>query len=388
MKQAYHKEIIALLKKQILAENKFANIQENYLYESMYFPSIRFDLVVLYEKEEHYIKEVYYICSFSTYKGHYHTLREKLMRYNQVIQVGFDNIYLAFKNEKGELQIVSLRDLDSSMEDIKPRTATISSFSKFYSTIKKWKSEYDSDESRFFFRGLSKTSYVSLPSIYRNDSLISNEDRLYHEAIRRNPTEFPDEMNTFDKLVKMQHYELPTRLLDITTNPLVALYFACKDNLRFNGSVLMYPILQEDIQYYDSDLVSILANIAKRSKTFTMYPEESEDEWRGFIRDIENESPNAKNLIDKHIVPGTLCVLPKLNNNRIINQDGAFFIFGINHTKKQPARLPDLPNIITIKASAKQSILEELDLMGINEASLFPETDKVMRQIKEEFCGN
>ena len=106
------------------------------------------------------------------------------------------------------------------------------------------------------------------------------------------------------------------------------------------------------------------------------------------IRDIENESPNAKNLIDKHIVPGTLCVLPKLNNNRIINQDGAFFIFGINHTKKQPARLPDLPNIITIKASAKQSILEELDLMGINEASLFPETDKVMRQIKEEFCGN
>jgi hypothetical protein len=48
----------------------------------------------------------------------------------------------------------------------------------------------------------------------------------------------------------------------------------------------------------------------------------------------------------------------------------------------------DAPTTIIVKADAKKEILNELDLLGINEASLFPETDKVMHQIREEFCEN
>ena len=54
------------------------------------------------------------------------------------------------------------------------------------------------------------------------------------------PMDFYNSRSHFEKLGKMQHYQMCTRLLDLTTNPLVALFFACEDATRDTGQVLVF----------------------------------------------------------------------------------------------------------------------------------------------------
>ncbi|HGU0868934.1 TPA: FRG domain-containing protein, partial [Escherichia coli] len=97
--------------------------------------------------------------------------------------------------------------------------------------------ELEDRDSLFFFRGHANKEFSLLPSIYRNKRWLSNEDKIIREIIMRCPNEFISMKSSFEKLVKMQHYDLPTRLLDITENPLVALYFACVGEYERDGEI-------------------------------------------------------------------------------------------------------------------------------------------------------
>lgn len=253
---------------------------------------------------------------------------------------------------------------------------------------------YDENVS-IFYRGHSSSKFELKPSIYRNKELIKNENRLFKDIIARSPSDFKECNSTFEKLVKMQHYSLPTRLLDITSNPLVALFFACKDEKQMNedGELYRFEIKEDDLKYYDSDTVSVVSNIARRSHDFSIQAIKGlanstfnkNDEIQYLLHEIRSEKPHFSAVIDSKHIEMVFCVKPKLDNPRIIRQEGAFFIFGISDYKTQCAKFDFIYESYIISKSEKQKIVNQLEALGINESTLFPDIDHVARHLKEKY---
>lgn len=76
---------------------------------------------------------------------------------------------------------------------------------------------------QFSYRGQSSSEFALTPGIFRNDCFY-DEKEMFKDFRLMEPDEFPERLSIYENLIKMQHYELPTRLLDVTFNPLVALF--------------------------------------------------------------------------------------------------------------------------------------------------------------------
>ena len=166
------------------------------------------------------------------------------------------------------------------------------------------------------YRGMANETYDLRPGLARIKNLSEDtEQYLVNEFITRKPDAFAN-LSDFDALAKMQHYGLPTRLLDFSTNPLVALYFACEGLFDKRGRILCHnTFLQNDSDKY---VRAICNAIFRKPFDENYYAEEYLcDEYLSL----------EQYLMTAYLIQETMVVRPKYWNQRIANQAGVFMIF-------------------------------------------------------------
>lgn len=276
-----------------------------------------------------------------------------------------------------------------------PGRPRVEKFQNLWDILKHIEEISEDREKTTIYRGHTSYQHKLRPSIFRssNSRIRNNEKTVLREIITKHPAEFSGDIGTFEKLVRIQHYGLPTRLLDVTYNPLVAVYFACEDvNTRFDPEIVAITVEDKNIKYFDSDTVRCLSNLANLTNSEKQEISEiknSDDlnKSRSGTRlhdFILQERPNFQQRIDIEHLRNFILVNPRLNNPRIQAQVGAFLLFGVNEELKSGAKDFKI-NKIRVDKDKIESIRKSVELIGITESTIYPEISRTSVVIKRKY---
>lgn len=227
-----------------------------------------------------------------------------------------------------------------------------------------------------WFRGHSHASWLLEPSWYRLASPIPGigdeyyyEDTLLMNFQLRAPT-FLERLPATDWewLFLMQHYGLPTRLLDWTESSLIALYFAIRDNAG-----------NEDAAVW------VMNPWWLNRQTFGEYALFPADDPRA-----GQHAPLRPGRKLKGKWP--LAITPIHSSQRIVAQRGVFTIHGteraaLNRLARRRGKERPCLRRIVIPSTYVGTVRRELAISGIGESLIFPELSGLCREIKSGFFG-
>lgn len=260
------------------------------------------------------------------------------------------------------------------------REQEIVSFSEYKTLIENFK-----NKEKVFYRGQADKTYNISCSLSRDYGYVNNENLIIKKTLKIKQKEFEGYKYPVEQLSKMQHYGIPTRLIDITIDPFIALYFAIEDtNNKQDAEVFIFEKEPYDLYSKEANVLSLLSII---------------DNY-----DIKNISKKYEEIYKNQITDTEINKIIKENrfikfnqelsntNERLYEQKGTFIICSNNiHDGKIEKSIQNIDKdeascIIRIPFEYKEKIKEELDIAyNINKFTIYPELPSFASYIRETY---
>ena len=257
---------------------------------------------------------------------------------------------------------------------------TVDSLSEFIGIILDFQRSQETGGPSIWFRGQPSGAPELAPAVLRDwfldrvcsagqceeetqTAVLSTELALNRQFRRRGASLLPASASLVDIYFLAQHHGMPTRLLDWSTNPMAALFFAVNSHREDDGMVL--------------------ATVPDRRLTSAVADESLCDYLEGAPFDVRNELVTrtiGRLFGEQHDdLPGiVLPVIPDLHAGRMLQQGSCF-------TLHVPGSKPIPKNVVVrvqVPLDRKQQLAAELRSIGVTWATLFPDLDHLSYDIR------
>lgn len=240
---------------------------------------------------------------------------------------------------------------------------TIKSINSLMETIEML---YSRNESRIWFRGQPNAIWDLIPSVQRShpdsEHIITNDFYIRVKQILPNP---PQKENYSAWLSMMQHYWLPTRLLDWSMSPLIAMYFAVENYFNQGADT-------------DACIWCLRPSVLNEKMGFGsyIYPSDAYTVQRMLVRAFKE-----KEVIEPVFEDKIIACCSVQNDLRMYSQQSAFTV---HNTKKKLVDFCDDETLykIIIPSYIRKDLLKHLDFCGINQGFIYPDMEHIALDIR------